>query len=136
MLCIELNIPIQMQAEASVKKPEFVQSKFANISGPVISATIDEIIAAKTRYFHEFSRRAILDSFLKYTCVCTAKEVSFIYRSPLYRVILLNIIIGSALAALIRRIDFYHNILKLIDAEMLLSLVNISEERQVSRVVL
>lgn len=48
-------MPSQMQAEASVKKPDFVCSKDSNIFSPVTTATIVAMIAAKRINFHTFS---------------------------------------------------------------------------------
>ena len=52
-------------------------SKLPNMSGPTISATSIEMIRAKIRYFHDFSRILMRNSFLKYTLVCVIKSDSF-----------------------------------------------------------
>jgi hypothetical protein len=65
MLWIELKMPNQIHAEASVKKPDLVDSKLSNMSSLTTAATMTAMIAAKITNFHAFSLSAMRVIFLK-----------------------------------------------------------------------
>ena len=135
MLWIELKIPSQIHDEASVKKPDLVDSKLSNMSSLTTAATMMAMIAAKTTNFHAFSRSAIRVIFLKYTEVCFPKPTLLIKTAAFLCQEFVDIIIGSALAALIIGIDLLHDVLQAVDAEILECVIGRSEERQMTRVI-
>ena len=135
MLWIELKIPSQIHAEASVKKPDLVDSKSANMSSLTTAATMTAMIAAKMTNFHAFSRSAIRVIFLKYTEVCFPKPTLLIETAAFLSQEFIDIEVCSAFAALIIGIDLLHDILQTVDAEVLERLIRRSEERQMTRVI-
>lgn len=132
MFWIELKTPIQIQADASVKKPDFVLSRSSNMSPAVTSATMIDIITANAKNTHAFSLIAILAIFLKYTCVCLKKDALPMLHPTLKTI---NIIVCSFFAALMLRINFHHYILKFSNTKILHRRVCITKKRKMTAVI-